>query len=217
MKKIILFDIDYTLFNTAAFRQRLYKSIASALGYKLEECSDSLQNIYDEITAETGFFEPKIFSFQLARKLGREKDKVLIEKAIFARSNFKNGLYHESLEVIERLSRIGIVGIFSRGYNSFQRNKINSVKHLLDEKHIHIIIDKHKSLPDILAKYKSFRLYIIDDALDVLYNAWKLRKDVVTIWVKRGRYAMNQAPISGFNPNKVISNLKEAISVIEKA
>ena len=87
----------------------------------------------------------------------------------------------------------------------------------MPEKHIHIIIDKHKSLPAILAKYKSFRLYIIDDALDVLHAAWKLRKDVVTIWVKRGRFANNQVPIPGFNPNKVISNLEEAISVIEKA
>lgn len=215
MKKIILFDIDYTLFDTALFREKLYKSIANALGYDLKKSSKDIDDMYDEIRTERGYFQPKIFSLQLARKLGREKDAQLIEKAIFAKDNFKNCLYKESIITIEKLSKIASVGIFSKGYNSFQRNKIEVLKNILDNKSIHIFVRKRKSLPKIIEKYKDFKLYIVDDALNVLFEAWKLGKDVVTIWVKRGIYAKKQKPIENFTPDAIIENLGELISIIK--
>ncbi|MFH1833065.1 MAG: hypothetical protein ABH816_02750 [Candidatus Levyibacteriota bacterium] len=215
MKKIILFDIDYTLFDTQLFREKLYKSIANALGCDIKDSSENIDEMYDEIRAEKGYFQPKIFSLQLARKLGREKDAQLIEKAIFAKENFKNCLYKESLKAIEKLSKIISVGIFSKGYNSFQRNKIKVLKNVLNNKNVHIFVNKRKSLPKIIDRYKDFKLYIIDDALDVLFEAWKLRKDIVTIWVKRGIYAKNQKPIENFKPDAIIKNLGELISVIK--
>lgn len=213
-RKIILFDIDYTLFDTKLFRERLYKSIASALGYDIKQSLKEMDDIYDEVRVEKGYFQPKIFSLQLARKLGREKDKLLIEKAIFAKENFKGLLYKESLGVISKLSKIGTVGIFSKGYNSFQKNKIQALKHILSDKDIYVYVNKRRSLPKIIDKYKDFKLYIVDDALNVLYAAWKLNKDLATIWVKRGIYAEKQKPINDFKPDAIIKNLKELMPVI---
>lgn len=213
MKKVILFDIDYTLFDTAAFRERLFNSILGVLEQKAS-LSGNLQVMYDEVSKELGYFNPKVFSEKLAKKIKREDDAKIIKEAIFAEENFKGGLYKESLNVLEQLSKIAIIGIFSRGHSEFQKKKIDAITHLLDTKHIHIIVDKHVSLPKIIKRYKNENLYLVDDALDVLYAAWKLKNEIVTIWVKRGRFALDQKPIAGFKPSAIVENLEEVMLVI---
>lgn len=217
MKKLTLFDIDNTLFDFVSFRERLYKAIASVLGRDYKKLLRDMEEVYEETKREVGLFKPKVFSARLAKRLGRKTEGKRIEEAILAADNFKDGLYKESLGVVEKLSKIGTVGIFSRGFDSFQKRKIRALKHLLDEEHIYIIVDKKKSLPEILKKYKNFKLYLVDDALDVLYAAWRLEKDTVTIWVKRGQFAKQQKEIEGFKPTGIITNLEQAVAIVERS
>ncbi len=215
-QKVVLFDIDNTLFDTTNFRQSLYRSVAEALDYDVKLLSEIGQNIIAGCIGEFGFFDPHVFALRLALELNREKDQELIEKAILDKRNFENGLYKESLGVVENLAKDVIIGIFSRGYTTFQERKIASLKHLLDRDHVHITINKHETLPGLVAKYTGKTLYLVDDALDVLYTAWKLRNDIVTIWVKRGKYALSQDPILGFTPSVVVKNLEEVVPIIRR-
>lgn len=216
MKKVILFDIDYTLFDTAVFRERLYKAVALVLEKDVVTFSQDAKEIMDSMTKESGYFHPKEFSKILSRKLGIKERKIMIEKALLAADNFKDGLYKESIMVVEKLTKENKVGIFSRGYNLFQRKKIHGLTHLLEKKYIHITVDKYKSIPEIIKKYKNYKLYIVDDALGVLHAFYKLRNDVVTIWVKRGRHAIIQKPIKEFQPNVTVTSLEQIIPVIMK-
>ncbi len=212
--KIVLFDIDNTLFDTTNFRQRLYTTVAQALSSDIDSINEIGQRVITECIGEFGFFDPHVFALRLALELNRKKDVALIEQAILDKRNFENGLYEESFGVVADVSKEATIGIFSRGYTEFQEKKIVGLRHLLAQEHVHITINKHETLPSLIAKYKEKTLYLVDDALDVLYTAWKLRKDVVTILVKRGKYALSQEPIPGFTPSVVITNLKEAVSVI---
>ncbi len=44
-QKVVLFDIDNTLFDTTGFRQRLYRSVAKVLDYDVKLLSETGQNI----------------------------------------------------------------------------------------------------------------------------------------------------------------------------
>ena len=94
--------------------------------------------------------------------------------------------------------------------------KLVALIHLLKKEHVHITTDKYKSLPKLLSKYKSnYKIYLVDDALDVLYHATILDKNIITIWINRGRYAQMQKPIKGFKPTKEVPNIKTVREIVE--
>ena len=147
--------------------------------------------------------------------LDKQKDLQRIEKLVTEKYNHPGSLYEETLDTITKISKIATIGIFSKGHDQFQRNKISEFKHLLGEDHIYIMSNKFEALREIADKYSGIKLYLVDDLLDILYSAKKLKADIYTIWIKRGRYAMNQEPIPGFSPDAQIGNLSEVVKVIE--
>lgn len=216
MKKnsVILFDIDYTLFDTEIFREKLYDSISLALGIEKDKLTDKQQDAIRSIRSEVGYFHPEKFSHYLALSLNREKDEDKILKAIFKPENFLKVYYRETESVLKSLSGKLPLGVFSKGYSSLQKEKIKKLKKFLEDKHIHISTNKFESLPEILNKYKDKTLYIVDDALDVLHNAKQLSSSVITIWIKRGFFAEKQQPIEGFAPDAIIENLSELLPIV---
>ena len=153
IKPIVLFDIDYTLFDTAFFK-------------------------------ESGLSEHKI--------------------------------YEEVIEVLESLSKIARLGIFSKGKTEFQKIKLEKtgMMKFFKDYDIHIFDDKDANLINVLGKYKDSKLFLVDDKLEILYSAKKHMSKVFTIWVKRGPFAKIQEPISGFKPDAEIMNLQEIVSII---
>lgn len=214
-EKIVLFDIDYTLFNTELLRENLYGKLAEDLGYEKNELENIGRDIYEEMAGQLGFFDPKRFAQKLARKINRQSETEKIEKALWDRQNFEGNFYEEVEEVLKALSRLVKVGIFSKGYDQFQRAKLVAIEHLLKKEHTHITVSKHIMLPELLAMYETNKLYIVDDALDILYEAKKLNKDLFAIWIKRGRYAEKQKPIAGFKPDATVLDLKDIVSIVK--
>jgi len=145
-KPIVLFDIDYTLFNTRKFKE--------------SELQD--YNTYEEVVG-----------------------------------------------ILQRLKNISSLGIFSRGEVQFQKTKLRKtgLTKFFTANNIHIFDDKDANLVQVLEKYKNFKLFLVDDRLELLYSAKQLMPQIVTIWVKRGPYAENQKPIEDFIPNVTINNL----------
>jgi FMN phosphatase YigB (HAD superfamily) len=153
-KKLVLFDIDYTLFNTASFKK-----------------SDLSQ--YE--------------------------------------------LYQEVIEVLEKVSKIAQLGIFSEGNNDFQRKKLlktGILQHFTKDK-IHIVENKEDFIDGIIKSYKDFKIFLVDDKIDILIQAKECDSSVYAIWVKRGPYA-EDVELKDFRPDSVLTQLADLENVIKK-
>jgi len=211
--KIALFDIDYTLFNTKRFRFRLYNGVGAVLQKK--QGKKLSQKVYADIREELDYFDSRMFVQKLSQHVPKKEDAKHIEEALWSKKNFYEGLYAETKNTLKKLLERGIpIGIFSKGETRFQRAKLISIEDLLTEEHIHITLNKHTSLPKLIDKYKGKRIFLIDDALDVLYKAHELDPSIFTIWVKRGKFAKKQEPIFGFTPNATVLNLRTVTRLI---
>ena len=176
---IVLFDIDYTLFDTKSLKDTVYekyfRDIEKALFFK------NLKNLSEETPLKK----------RIRECLWKEVGSHL--------------LYPETLEIIEELSKKVTIGIFSKGHQKFQRKKIKSIEKFFEDENVHIFLDKISKLPEVLAKYLDKRIFIVDDSLEVLIEAKSINPKVMTILVDReGKNFENN-----FKPDIVIKNLKE--------
>lgn len=213
--KVVLFDIDYTLFDTERLRKNLYERLADVLGLTKEEIEEIGQRIYEEITSPTGYFNPEYFVKEMAKRVNREEKKRDIEQTIWDKRNFEGNFYKETEKVLKALSGFCKVGIFSKGYDRFQRAKLTAIAHFLEKEHVHITVSKHSMLPGLLMRYKKSKLYLVDDAIDVLAAAKKLNDHVFVIWVKRGKYAKAQKQTAGFTPDAQVLDLRAVVDIVK--
>ena len=146
-------------------------------------------------------------------------DYTLFDTGTFKKSNLlDHSLYSEVLPVIKELSKKYILGIFSEGETSFQKEKLRKTK-ILDlfiASHVNIVEKKDLMLEKILKKYKNYKIILVDDKLSVLHKAKMISPFISTIWVKRGKYAESQLPIENFSSDVIIENLKNIVSIIDK-
>jgi FMN phosphatase YigB (HAD superfamily) len=146
-------------------------------------------------------------------------DYTLFDTKHFKESGLVNHkIYDEVVDVLGNLKNIGEFGIFSKGDDLFQKEKLEKtgISKYFNKKYIHVFKDKDIKLMEVIDLYKDYRIFLVDDKLDILYYAQKHRKDVVTIWVKRGPFAEKQKPISGFKPNLEVKDLLEIVKYISE-
>lgn len=145
-------------------------------------------------------------------------DYTLFDTEKFKGTNLQTfELYEEAVEVLGKLKKTVHLGIFSEGNLDLQKTKLfrTKIDNSFTKKHIHIVINKEQTLKGVLKKYKNYLVFLVDDKLTVLYQAKQLLPSLVTIWVKRGMYAQNQAPIEGFVPDAIIENLRELVPLVK--
>jgi len=146
-----------------------------------------------------------------------------IDYTLFDTEHFKKSLltkhriYEEVKDVLEKLSKIALLGIFSEGDLEFQRKKLNktAINDYFEKDHTHIVLSKLSELRRILKKYENRVIFFIDDKLSILHDAKKMLPRVVTVWVKRGIYAENQKEIPGFKPDAEVKTLKEIVKIVK--
>jgi|SRR3989344_6780768 len=146
-------------------------------------------------------------------------DYTLFDTAYFKKSYLtKHKIYEEVKDVLEKLSKIAILGIFSEGALEFQRKKLNQtgIENYFEKDHTHIVLNKLSEFEKILKKYEDRVTFFIDDKLSILLDAKKIFPKLIAIWVKRGFYAENQKEIPGFKPDAEVEDLKEIIKIITK-
>lgn len=214
MKRLILFDLDNTLFDPGSFRAYLFPKIAEINGSKnKEETIRICQMVYDQQVKKVGFFDPERFVDALLPHL-KKRDKNQLLAAIFEEKILVNHLHGETVEIIKKLKQSAEIGILSQGQERFQRAKLASIVHLFHPDHIHIPEKKKEKMRDILHLYKEYSIIFVDDMLPMLFEAKKIRPDIKTVWIKRGRYALSKHPIDGFTPDATITTLKELEAVV---
>jgi FMN phosphatase YigB (HAD superfamily) len=144
-------------------------------------------------------------------------DYTLFDTDAFKESSLtKFSLYREILPILESLVGIAELGIFSKGENEFQNNKLQQtgVSNFFQQEHVHVFEDKDTNLKNIIEKYKDFKIYFVDDRLATLYNAKTINASVFTIWIKRGPFASDESLLANFSPDVVVDDLKEILSVV---
>lgn len=145
-----------------------------------------------------------------------------IDYTLFDTRKFKDSklqdysIYGEVMGVLDELSNLADLGIFSKGEIEFQKTKLKKTGMIkfFQEHNIHVFDDKDASLIDILDKYRKSKLFLVDDKLETLYSAKKHMPQVITVWVKRGPYAQNQKEIVGFKPDAQVENLRDVVAII---
>ena len=164
-KCILLFDIDFTIFNTARFKKKITEYIYYYfhLDKKNVELFDKQyqENIKDMIGINI-----KDYSEKLGERFSLPSEKIY--SLIMDNQNlYIHSLYPDTLPVLSVLSKKYTLGIFSQGYESFQMNKLIKMNILpyFDKKYIYIF--PHKIHEDNISQLPKNGI-IIDDKLSVI-------------------------------------------------
>lgn len=218
MKKLVMLDIDNTLFDSGSYRNKFFKDIALLLKREknIDEGKQLCSDIYDQLRMQLGFFSPHKFVDAVINEAAiNPKFKEEITEAIFSRKSLKNNMHGEVQETLLALGKLAELGIFSQGDLLLQKAKLEEIKYLLTIDHVHIVENKIKVFEKIFGTYNGYKIFFIDDALPILWEVKKLYGQVFAIWIKRGRWAERQKDISGFHPDGTIFKLSEAVAIVK--
>jgi len=214
-QKLILFDIDHTLFDVTAYRQQMFEALAKVSEYSnTKKFIETAGQLY-AVMRQHRHFDPSGFVKALLQELQLKVNPKILESIILSEDKLEQYLYEETEQILYRLSKEKNLkmGIFSGGDVKLQKGKIKKIEHLLQKEDIHIITQhKEEQLQEILNKYKRVELYLVDDMLTVLYQAKLLRSDIHTIWIRRDDIKQTKMP--EFTPDSVITNLREIVPVV---
>lgn len=218
-KKIVLFDIDYTLFDVKHFDKNFHAYLAKlfSLDEKLVK-EESIKTIIALIKEEHFLDIDKYLSILLS-KFKMEKHAKEIEEFLFGKDFFKEGFYPDVEFTLRTLKDMVRLGIFSQGDERLQGAKIeqSGFKDVFDKELMYIIKPKKLDfLPSLQKLHSKDKIYLIEDKLEILYEVNKKIPSIFTIWIKQGWYAENQKEIPDFKPDATITNLKEVVDFVQR-
>jgi FMN phosphatase YigB (HAD superfamily) len=213
--KIVLFDIDHTIFNANLYRRNLYTNLAKGLGYDIQEFIKSAEKNYEKMRKTTYYFTPDMLLKAILHPFGKPEHFIKAETIFWEKLLYEACIYPEVKKVFSFLSENNyIIGIFSTGDLEHQKIKIESLKEYLDENHIYISPDKFKIIKDAFRVYKKHQVYLIDDYPLILEEAKKHHKNIFTIFINRKSGYDKLIIPKNFKPDATISNLSQLIDII---
>lgn len=180
--KIILFDIDGTLFNGSSFLNNFYSKISAEFNLDNKELA-KIQSLYEENKKKNDYFLPEAFLDKIVHSFP-SIDFSSLHEIFWNIDLFEENMYKDT-SVIRDLSRVATIGIFSKGDSDFQKQKLTLFGELLDGENIHIYPNKINKINEVLEKYKDFQIYLIDNQNDVLIKAKEIFPEVYAILIDR--------------------------------
>lgn len=204
MKKIVFFDIDRTLFDPELFLNNFYKKISEA--FKLDNWAvQKLQKLYEESRGGNGYFMPDLFLDKITAAFPNI-DKTKLNQIFWSLDLFQKSLYKDSLS-IKNLSDLATLGIFSKGDNNFQLQKLDSLKDALIESNIYIFPNKIEKIAKVLGNYKGYKIYFVDNDIRVLLKVKEMDTGAVAILIDRLGDKEDNENIIRINNLNQVSNL----------
>lgn len=214
--KIVLFDIDHTIFDTILYRNNLYNNLALKIGTDVDKFSESAKKEYEKLRKTTYYLDPVVF---LKTILIHSENKTSLEKlkAVFWDKNlYESCIYPDVKKVFKYLAKNTIkIGIFSTGELEHQKIKIESLKEYLTENHIHISKDKFKIIKATFNAYKTSKTFLVDDYPQILERAKKHDKNIFTVFIKRETSHRDLIIPENFKPDAIITSLNQLIDIIK--
>lgn len=216
--KVVLFDIDYTLFDVAYFDTHFHTYLSQLLSIKLLKIHTISLNIILNLVEQESYLDVDKYISQLLKELGAKEYIKEVESFLFGALFFKEGFYKEVSESLEELSKIAKIGIFSQGDSKLQGAKIDQsgFAHLIDKNSTYIIKPKKIDiLPQIRVNHTNDVLFLVDDKPSVILEAKKQIPELYTIWIKRGKYLDEALELDNFSPDSTISSICEVIDIVK--
>jgi FMN phosphatase YigB (HAD superfamily) len=193
---VFLLDVDNTLLDNDRVERDLRHHLIQAFG---QEAQKRYWEIFEELRAELGYAD---YLGALQRyRLENLRDPNLLSISLYlVEYPFANRLFPGSLDVVERLTRLGPTVILSDGDVVFQPRKIDrSGLWEAVEGRVLIYIHKEHMLPDVEARYPARHYVMVDDKLrilDAMKQVWGGR--LTTVFVRQGHYAVDPAVIAKY-------------------
>ena len=199
-KTIAFFDIDGVIFDSQKFLSIYSEKFIQENKLNNSEL-DNIKNLYQEVRSEKGFFDPQAFLLKISSHYSIA-NKVL-EKLWWDLEAFgKCLLVDESF--LSKIQAEATIGIFSKGEINFQNKKIDKFKEIIQPENVYIFEDKIIRISEVLKKYRTYKIYVIDDNINVLEGFKKIDSNVYVILI-------NNKQIENINSdiNMVVENMQQ--------
>lgn len=162
-QRIIFFDIDRTLFNSENFLEDFYKKLNEVYGLSEDEIL-KIKDLYHKSKIEKGYFSPDIF----LRSISNSFLNIEIEKLkIHFYSLIQENLYEDN-QVLFDIAKFSEIGFFSKGDLDFQKRKIEKFNKIFDPRDVYILSNKISQIEKVFQAYSNFKIYLVDDEVEVL-------------------------------------------------
>ena len=200
-KRSYIVDLDNTILDTDAIKSYWTEELKKR--YKIKK--SRFLEAYQDSKKISGVVDVCV----LSKLLG-------ISEKFFFDTKFQKFLFKNSLQNLQILKTSGTVIIFSLGNKQFQQTKVKEcgIEQVVGEKNIVIVNDKTYGIKELLKKLHG-QVVMIDDASEILEEATRIRPDIITIWVRYGRYK-NRLPIIRSSITIEVGSFDEGVSTIEK-
>ena len=205
---VFLLDVDNTLIANDDIKDDYNEHLQVQLG---EQLTTRFWEIYEQARQES-----EVVNIPLALQRLREETPLdLMDEetyrhvhSIFDNYPFYDKLYPYALETLQHLRTMGLTVIVSDGDMFFQAEKIFR-SDLAETVEGRVLIYKHKQqhLEEIKRLYPADRYVMIDDKPQILADSRLILGDeLTTVFVKQGKYAVNQHP-DGFTPDITVLHI----------
>ncbi|MFZ2025784.1 MAG: HAD hydrolase-like protein [Microgenomates group bacterium] len=164
-KTILLFDIDYTIFDTDIYKRMIAEKFT--LKYQLDATRVALfDEQYEKNLGNVIGINIKEYSRLFGEQFDISPD-ILFTIVMDTKEFYTQSLYPDALVTLTLLSKEYPLGIFSQGYRDFQENKLEKCGIMSYFKKEHIFIFPDKTQPSVL-KTLPENAVIIEDKLSVV-------------------------------------------------
>lgn len=198
-KKIILFDFDKTISDTYGFLKQFCFEVNKSFLIPEEEIIKILDEYRLGLDSSTDF-RPEEYAKEISTKTGIKQE--LIEKIVFDPKNHQP--FEDTFEVLDKLSKNNDLGIFSEGFDNWQKKKIQltGIWDFFDQKLM--IIERRKLLPESISKIPN-KAVVVDDKKEVIEILANTRPDLKLVWINRNNE--EKLETSQIRTIKVLSDL----------
>jgi hypothetical protein len=193
---VFLFDVDNTLLDNDRVTDDLRRFLDKTVGM---ERSASYWKIFEELREELGYAD-YLGALQRYRINHHFDSNLLSVSTYLINYPFANRLFPNSLDAVERCSKLGTVVILTDGDVVFQPRKIER-SGLFDAfaGNVLIYIHKEQDLADVERRFPADKYVLVDDKLRILTavkEAWGER--VTTVFPRQGHYALDTSITSKY-------------------
>ncbi len=181
MKPTILFDIDFTLIDSAKLREIIWTKEAVLLGVDFSRLKE-LQSNYTKKLIKSTDFDPKAYVSYLSKTLNC-KQKPLLDLYFHQPEIYQQASYLETQKTLRTLKQTSRLGIFTEGKRLAQLTKVKNAGLLAYFDPRLIFIYHRKLAPKVISSLPQGAL-IVDDNREVVETLLQYPR-VTPIWLNR--------------------------------
>jgi FMN phosphatase YigB (HAD superfamily) len=197
-KKIILFDIDRTLFDVDSFEKMIYQKISEATGLEKELIS----NMRIEFGSKLAGYAVDSLIDYIAQKSNTNLD--FLKESLEDKNTYKKYIFSEVKKVLNDLKRKNKLGLFSNGNYNYQTKKISNIIEFFEKDLVFITDGK---LEDNFIKKVPNKVVIVEDDKNIVKSLKNLNRFEI-FWLNRNQ---DEEKMDGV---RTIKNLEELESFI---